>query len=807
MDDLQNNDGVTYFAKTNFRNSLTKFGIKRDDRRRHMYIIGKTGMGKTTLMENMILSDIYNGNGCCYIDPHGDTAETLIDFIPSWRINDVVYFNPADLDYPIGFNIFEAVDERYKHLVASGMMGVFKKIWENMWSSRMEYILNNTILALLDNPGSTMLGINRMLAEEDYRRRIVGNVKDPIVKQFWIKEFAQYEKRYAKVAVAPIQNKIGQFLSASIIRNIVAQVKSTIDIRRIMDEEKIFIVNLSKGRIGEDNARLLGGLLITKIQLAAMERVDVPEEQRKDFYLYVDEFQNFAVESFASILSEARKYRLALIMAHQYIAQLTEEVRDAVFGNVGTMVTFRVGAPDAEFIEQEFATRFTMDDIINLPKFNIYLKLLIDGVASQPFSAQTLPPIAKRSNSAERVIRVSRERYARKRVDIEDKIMQWSGMETVDTEEALDDAKQQRKNAKKPMHDYTCDKCDKDFQLPVELDRDRDIFCKDCLGKKEEEEMNEYVCDRCGEKFKSPVDLDPNRPTYDKECLKKVREEGDSGKHKKKKKQDKPNPSEGEVVQKDTGSDSVSLSDLNDDKKQEGNKGKKKDGKQNKNQKQQNSKKKKKKKKKKDEHDYVCDTCGKEFTLPFELNRDRPIYCKPCLNKQKNDKEKAKQEALRKSRDDSDQKDKNNSGVSLKELKNKKGKNKKQEGKKEKKKDGKKDGGNASNAKNNQSNKAGKKTEGKDNGGKQQKKRGGKQRDNDGSDNRPKKKQKGKKNKNIQRIKPPPVRKQNKDGGKDEKRAKKGDGDGEDSKGGEEQKDTGKKRSGKLKSGQSVKFD
>ncbi|MBU0614317.1 type IV secretory system conjugative DNA transfer family protein, partial [Patescibacteria group bacterium] len=349
---------VIYFAKTNFRNEMNKFGIKTDDRRRHTYVIGKTGMGKTTLLENMFLSDIYAGHGCCYIDPHGDTAEKLLDYIPSWRINDVVYFNPADMENPIGFNILESVGTTQKHLVAAGMMGVFKKIWENVWSARMEYILNNTILALLDTPGSTLLGINRMLSDEEYRKEIVANVKDPIVKQFWVNEFASYQSKFATEAVAPIQNKVGQFLSASIVRNIVAQSKSSIDLRKMMDDQYIFIVNLSKGRIGEDAMRLLGGMLVTKLTMSAMERVDVVEAERNDFYLYVDEFQNFANESFASILSEARKYRLNLTMAHQYIAQLSEEVRDAVFGNVGSIITFRVGSPDAQFMEDEFMPRF-----------------------------------------------------------------------------------------------------------------------------------------------------------------------------------------------------------------------------------------------------------------------------------------------------------------------------------------------------------------------------------------------------------------------------------------------------------------
>ncbi len=481
---------VNYFAKTNFRNQMTKFGIKTDDRRRHVYVIGKTGMGKTTLLENFILSDIYAGHGCCYVDPHGDTAEKIINYIPSWRINDVVYFNPADMDFPVGFNILETVSERHKHLVASGMMGVFKKIWENMWSSRMEYILNNTILALLDNPGSTLLGINRMLSDADYRKRIVGNVTDPVVRQFWLKEFASYNEKYAQEAVAPIQNKIGQFLSASIIRNIVAQVKSTINIREMMDNNKIFIVNLSKGRIGEDNSRLLGGLLITKIQLSAMERVDTPEADRLDFYLYVDEFQNFAVESFAGILSEARKYRLCLTMAHQYIAQLTDEVREAVFGNVGTIITFRVGSPDATYMETEFAPRFTPEDIINLPKYNVYLKLLINGVTSQPFSAITLAPIAQVTDSQDRVIKVSRERYGSPRAEIEQKILLLTGMGDVSDEQMFKEAEEKKKaskDSKKPKFEYNCSRCEKLMVLPVELDRSRPIYCEECIDIVREE--------------------------------------------------------------------------------------------------------------------------------------------------------------------------------------------------------------------------------------------------------------------------------------------------------------------------------
>jgi len=420
---------LNVFAKTNFRNKEVPFGIKKDDRRRHMYVIGKTGMGKTTMIENMIVQDIQAGHGLAFVDPHGESVEKIIQHIPSDRINDVVYFNPADLDYPMAFNPLENVDPKYKHLVASGLMGVFKKMWADSWGPRLEYILNNTILALLDTPGNTMLGIARMLADKKFRSQIVANIKDPVVKSFWIDEFANYNDRFRQEAIAPIQNKVGQFLSSSVIRNVVGQPRSTLDLRDVMDNKKILLLNLSKGRIGEDNSALLGAMLITKLQLAAMSRVDVPEEEREDFYLYVDEFQNFATESFASILSEARKYRLNLTIAHQYIEQLDETVAAAVFGNVGTLVIFRVGATDAEFLETEFKPVFEESDLVNLSKYHIYLKLMINGVASKPFSAVTIPPISVQTGNLDKVISVSRERYAKPREEIEEKITRWMGQE------------------------------------------------------------------------------------------------------------------------------------------------------------------------------------------------------------------------------------------------------------------------------------------------------------------------------------------------------------------------------------------
>ncbi|MCK9379352.1 MAG: type IV secretion system DNA-binding domain-containing protein [Candidatus Moranbacteria bacterium] len=434
---------ITFFAKTNFRNQETEFGIKTDDRRRHMYVIGKTGMGKTNLLEHLVIQDIRNGRGVAYIDPHGDTAEKILRAVPSERINDVIYLNPSDAEFPIAFNILEAVDEDKKNLVASGMMGVFKKIWPDVWSPRMEYILNNTILALLDYPGSTMLGVSRMMSDKDYRKRVYVKIKDPVVKSFWINEFDKWEDRFRKEAVAAIQNKVGQFLSSSVIRHIVGQPKSTIDMREIMDNKKILIVNLSKGRIGEDAMRLLGGMIVTKMQLGVMGRVDIPEEKREDFYLHVDEFQNFATESFASILSEARKYRLSLTLAHQYISQLVFDgnttVRDAVFGNVGTIIAFRVGAEDSEQLEKEFEPVFTANDIINLPKYHIYLKLMIDGVAGDAFSATTLPPVEIESTEKnfEKIIRNSRERYSSNKKEVEERIARWSGM-VIDTGVSFD---------------------------------------------------------------------------------------------------------------------------------------------------------------------------------------------------------------------------------------------------------------------------------------------------------------------------------------------------------------------------------
>ncbi|MBX4200600.1 type IV secretion system DNA-binding domain-containing protein [Candidatus Parcubacteria bacterium] len=509
------NNEITYFGLTSFRNEKKKFGIKQDDRRRHFYTIGKTGMGKSNLMENMAIQDIQNGHGIAYVDPHGEGAEKLLDFIPEHRIKDVIFLNPADLDFPIAFNVMEKVEFKYRHLVAGGLMGVFKKVWPDVWSARMEYILNNAILALLEYPESTLLGVNRMLADPEYRKKVVDMVQDPIVKAFWVTEYARYTQRYEIEATAAIQNKVGQFVSNALIRNIIGQTESSINMRNIMDEQKILILDLSKGRIGEDNSRLLGALLITKIQLAAMSRVDIPEAERKDFYLYVDEFQNFATESFASILSEARKYRLCLIMGHQYITQMDEIVRDAVFGNVGTLAVFRVGAEDAEFLEREFTPEFTAEDLVNLGKYNIYLKLMIDGVASHPFSAQTLtPPVPLVQSNRDSIIEASRERYGVPKTIVEERIVTWMGPNQGNPVPIIESRPPRSSDDRRPSPQVA----------------PRPVSAAPSIGPSEPTVMYDAICSNCGKAIKTIFKPEEGKPVYCKSCLKKIKRSADEAK-------------------------------------------------------------------------------------------------------------------------------------------------------------------------------------------------------------------------------------------------------------------------------------
>ncbi|GIW65911.1 MAG: hypothetical protein KatS3mg094_430 [Candidatus Parcubacteria bacterium] len=407
---------------SNFRGRDIKFGIKRDDRRRHMYIIGKTGSGKTTLLENLIFYDIVSGEGMGYLDPHGDSIMRILSYIPKERIEDVIYFDPADLNYPISFNPLENVSYEARHIVASSILSVMKKIWVDAWSARMEYILLNTLLALLEHPNSTLLDINRLLGDINFRKKIVSNLKDPVVKNFWDKEFANYHTNFRTEAIAPIQNKIGQFISSPLIRNIIGQEKSSFDLREAMDRKKIFLANLSKGKLGEENSMLLGGLLITKFQLTAMSRVDVPEDQRLDFYLYVDEFQNFATESFVNILSEARKYRLNLIIAHQYLEQVPENIIKSVFGNVGNLIIFRCGSFDAEIFAKELID-IQPYELVNLPKYYAVFRLVVDGFQVRPFMGITYPPKPlPEIDYKDEIIKISRLKFCRNKKIIENKI-------------------------------------------------------------------------------------------------------------------------------------------------------------------------------------------------------------------------------------------------------------------------------------------------------------------------------------------------------------------------------------------------
>lgn len=418
---------LTVLGRTDFRSKQQQFGVKLDDRMRHIYVIGKSGTGKSTLLENMIIDDVNEGRGVVVVDPHGELADKIVDSIPQERIKDAVVLDPSDREFPVSFNILESVGDDFKGMVASGFVGIFKKIFGNSWGPRLEYILRNTVLALLDSENPTMLGIPRMLTEPGFREQVVAQIKDTVIRDFWVNEFANLSPQQRTEAISPILNKVGQFLSTSTIRNIVGQPKSTMDIRKIMDEQKILVVNLSKGKIGEDNMALLGAMIITKVQLAAMSRANVAFSERPACFLYVDEFQNFATESFASILSEARKYNLGLTIAHQYIAQMTEEVRDAVIGNVGTLITFRIGGPDAEVLYKEYAPVFDVNDLINLPKAHIYIKLLIDGIAAPAFSAQTLPPKHIAQSYRDQVLEFSRGTYARSRREVEDIIEETAG--------------------------------------------------------------------------------------------------------------------------------------------------------------------------------------------------------------------------------------------------------------------------------------------------------------------------------------------------------------------------------------------
>jgi hypothetical protein len=405
------------------------FGISPADQCHHIYIIGKTGSGKTTLLRNLLIQHIRLGHGVGLIDPHGDLAEELLNHIPPFRADHLVYFNPGDLEFPVGLNLLANVEPDDRHLVASGIVGAFKNIWHDSWGPRLEYILYNAIAALLDCPNTSLLGVNRMLTDKTYRGWVIRQIKDPFIRAFWAEEYAGYDPRFQREAIAPIQNKVGQFLLNPVVRNILGQVRTKVSIPFIMDNGRLFIANLSKGRLGHDKANLLGSLLTTQFQLAAMARSKLPEADRLPFYLYIDEFQNFSTDAFASMLAEARKYRLCLTISHQYIDQLSLPVRQAVFGNVGTVISFRVGYADAEVLEKEFGKTFPPAVFSDLERYEAIVKLLEDGANREPFRAKMLPPLENRVGRKDKLIARSRERFAAPRAVVEAKLARWLGEE------------------------------------------------------------------------------------------------------------------------------------------------------------------------------------------------------------------------------------------------------------------------------------------------------------------------------------------------------------------------------------------
>jgi len=424
---LVNPKDVSFFGETNYRNEKRIFGIKRIDRRRHLYVVGKTGSGKSKLLELLLISDILSGAGCGLLDPHGDLAEEMLKFVPKERIKDVVYINPSDKDYPIGFNPLEPVtDYESRQHLSTFFIAIFKKLFAASWNQRMEHLIRYITLALLETPDSNVMGIPRILSDTSFRQRVIMQIKDPVVKGFWTNEFSASAEQYSKEAVVPIMNKVGQFIANPIVRNMIGQMNNSLNFAKFMDEGKIVLMNISKGKLGDENAALLGALFITKIQQAALERARIPEDERRDFYFYVDEFQNFATEAFSYILSEARKYHLDLTIAHQYIAQLPEDVKATAFGNVGSLISFAVGGDDAAYLSKEFAPVFSANDLISVSNREMYIKMSVDGKLTTPFSAKTITVPKPKESFIQEILSHSRLTYGKNRVSVENEIKKWS---------------------------------------------------------------------------------------------------------------------------------------------------------------------------------------------------------------------------------------------------------------------------------------------------------------------------------------------------------------------------------------------
>lgn len=444
----QKND-ITLLGYTDYKTQNIKFGIRKEDKFRHIYIVGKTGMGKSTFMSNMIRSDMITNNGLAVVDPHGDLIDEVMAHIPSWRTNDVIIFDVGDTTFPIGFNILEYEKEEEKNLIASGVVSIFKRLYGNSWGPRLEYILRNVMLSVLEYPNATLMHVARMLTDKNFREDVLRSVKDPVILKFWRSEFDAWNDKQKTEAVWPITNKIGQFFSSTIMRNIFAQPHGKVKLRQIMDEGKILLINLSKGKIGDDNASMIGSFLVTKFQIDAMSRADIPFKERKDFYLYVDEFQNFATDSFESILSEARKYRLSLIVANQYTSQIQENVRNAIFGNVGTIVSFGLGYDDAVIMSSQYKDLINPNDLLSLPKFKAYTKLMVDGVTTDPFSMSTFPlPSPDLSEEIkEKIRKQSRQRYAMEKEKLENLLRIWAEKQFTQAERVAEMAQQEAEAA------------------------------------------------------------------------------------------------------------------------------------------------------------------------------------------------------------------------------------------------------------------------------------------------------------------------------------------------------------------------
>ena len=404
---------INFFGRAIFKNRDLIFGIKDEDRRRHLWAIGKTGTGKSTLIANMAIDDMKKGRGVAIIDPHGDLSDIILNYVPASRMNDVIYFNPNDRDRPVRLNILEVKNPAQRELIVSGIVAIFNKLYGHSWGPRLEYILRNTLLALSEVPDMTLVEVPRLLTDRDFRKNLMTRVNDPVIKRYFENEFDRMPEKMLQESISPILNKVGQFVSSPLIRSIIERPQSSIDMEEIMNDGKILIANLSQGKLGEDNAALIGAMLITKFQLAAMNRVEQLEGERRDFYLYVDEFQNFATESFIKILSEARKYKLNLTLANQYMAQIPIEVQKAILGNAGSIVSFTIGADDGRIIMKEFGEVFTDRDLVNLENYQIAVRLMVDSMSGRAFVARTLPLPASRNENREKVIRVSRERWGR----------------------------------------------------------------------------------------------------------------------------------------------------------------------------------------------------------------------------------------------------------------------------------------------------------------------------------------------------------------------------------------------------------